>query len=135
MAVSFIGRWNRSTQRKPPTCPKSLTNFIIQYCIKYTSPWADYELLVVIGTDCIVEEVRTKYCIQKYSTFVAKMKKKHSIETGLKSNHKIVNTETKLIYSTYILLLLLYTAHIYMHSVTVVGFLFLSKCVSHRLRY
>jgi len=28
MAVSFIGGENQSTQRKPPTCPKSLTNFI-----------------------------------------------------------------------------------------------------------
>jgi len=28
MAVSFIGRGNRSTWRKPLTCRKSLTNFI-----------------------------------------------------------------------------------------------------------
>jgi hypothetical protein len=28
VAVSFIGRGNRSTRRKPPTCHKSLTNFI-----------------------------------------------------------------------------------------------------------
>jgi len=28
MAVSFIGGGNRSTRRKPPTCPKSLNNFI-----------------------------------------------------------------------------------------------------------
>jgi len=28
MAVSFIGGENRNTQRKPPTCHKSLTNFI-----------------------------------------------------------------------------------------------------------
>jgi len=26
VAVSFIGEKNRSTQRKPPTCRKSLTN-------------------------------------------------------------------------------------------------------------
>jgi hypothetical protein len=26
--VSFIGRGNRTTRRKPPTCRKSLTNFI-----------------------------------------------------------------------------------------------------------
>jgi hypothetical protein len=26
--VSFIGGGNRSTRRKPPTCRKSLTNFI-----------------------------------------------------------------------------------------------------------
>ena len=28
VAVSFIGRGNKSTQRKPLTCHKSLTNFI-----------------------------------------------------------------------------------------------------------
>jgi hypothetical protein len=28
VAVSFIGGRNRSTRRKPPTCRKSLTNFI-----------------------------------------------------------------------------------------------------------
>jgi len=28
VAVSFIGGGNQRTQRKPPTCCKSLTNFI-----------------------------------------------------------------------------------------------------------
>jgi hypothetical protein len=28
VVVSFTGEGNRSTQRKPPTCRKSLTNFI-----------------------------------------------------------------------------------------------------------
>jgi len=28
VAVSFNGGGNRSTRRKPPTCRKSLTNFI-----------------------------------------------------------------------------------------------------------
>ena len=28
VAVSLIGEGNQSTQRKPPTCRKSLTNFI-----------------------------------------------------------------------------------------------------------
>ena len=37
VAVSFIGGVNRSTRRKPLTCRKSLTNFITQCCIKYTS--------------------------------------------------------------------------------------------------
>ena len=37
------------TQRKQPTCRKSLTNFITQYCIEYTSP---SPTLVVVGTDC-----------------------------------------------------------------------------------
>jgi len=53
--VSFIGAGNQSTQRKPLICHKSLTNFITQCCIEYTSPWVGFELttLVVIGTDCI----------------------------------------------------------------------------------
>ena len=40
--------------RKPPTCYKSLTNFITYCCIEYTSPLAGFEVttLVTIGTDC-----------------------------------------------------------------------------------
>jgi hypothetical protein len=55
MMVSFIGRGNQSTGRKPLTCRKLQTNFIIQCCIKYTSPSVGFKLamLVVIGTDCI----------------------------------------------------------------------------------
>jgi sulfite reductase beta subunit-like hemoprotein len=33
VAVSFIGGGNRSTQRKPPTCCKSLTNFITMFLV------------------------------------------------------------------------------------------------------
>jgi hypothetical protein len=53
VTVSFIGGGNWSTQRKPPTCRKSLTNFITLYYIEYTSPLAQFEFitLVVIGTD------------------------------------------------------------------------------------
>jgi hypothetical protein len=49
MAVSYIGGRNR---RKPPTCRKSLTNFITYWCI---DAWTGFELttLVVIGTDCM----------------------------------------------------------------------------------
>jgi hypothetical protein len=36
VAVSFICGGNRSTWRKPPTCRRSLTNFITK-CIEYTS--------------------------------------------------------------------------------------------------
>jgi hypothetical protein len=45
--------WWRKPER-PPTCRKSLTNFITWSCIEYTSPWAGSELttLVAIGTDC-----------------------------------------------------------------------------------
>ena len=54
VTVNFIGGGNRSTLRKPPTCRKSLTNFITQCCIQYTLPWAGFKLvtLVVIGSDC-----------------------------------------------------------------------------------
>jgi len=38
VVVSLIGGGNRSTQRKPPTCRKLLTNLITQCCIEYTSP-------------------------------------------------------------------------------------------------
>ena len=53
VAVSFIGVGNQSTRRNPPTCRKSLTNFITYCCIDYTLPWTGFELitLVVIGTD------------------------------------------------------------------------------------
>jgi len=53
-SVSFIGEWSRSTRRKPPSCHKSLTNFITWCCIEYTSPRVGFELtfLVEIGTDC-----------------------------------------------------------------------------------
>jgi hypothetical protein len=42
LAVSFIGGGNKSTGRQPETCHKSLTNFITQCCIEYTSPERDY---------------------------------------------------------------------------------------------
>jgi len=53
VVVSFIGGGNRSTRRKPPTCHKSLTNYITKFCIEYTSPWMGFELttLVVINID------------------------------------------------------------------------------------
>jgi hypothetical protein len=37
VTVSVIGGGKRSTQRKPPTCRKSLTNFIT-CCIEYITP-------------------------------------------------------------------------------------------------
>jgi hypothetical protein len=51
VAISFIGGGNRRNQRKPPTCRKSLINFII--IMLYTSPWSRFELTtwVVIDTD------------------------------------------------------------------------------------
>ena len=43
VAVGFISGGNRSTQRRPSTCRKSLTNFIAWYCIEYISPWTGFE--------------------------------------------------------------------------------------------
>ena len=62
--ASFTGRGNQNTRRKPPTCRKSLTKFITQLCIGYTSPSAGFELttLVVIGIDC------TGSCKSNYHT-------------------------------------------------------------------
>ena len=67
--VIFLGGGNRSTQRKPLTHHKSLTNFITKCCIEYTSPWAVFELtmLVVIGTDCIGS------CKSNYHTITSTM--------------------------------------------------------------
>ena len=64
MAVSISGGWNRSTRRKWLTCRKSLTNFITECCIEYTSPWNGFKLttLVVIFTDC------TDNCKSNYHT-------------------------------------------------------------------
>ena len=46
--------WWKKSEKKTPTCRKSLTNFITKCCIGYTSPWTGFDLtiLVVIGTDC-----------------------------------------------------------------------------------
>jgi hypothetical protein len=54
VAVSFIGEWYRSTQRKPQICRKSLTNFITKGCDRVHLALAGFELtmLVVIGTAC-----------------------------------------------------------------------------------
>jgi len=38
VAVSCIGERTRSTRRKPPTCRKSLSNFITWCSVEYTSP-------------------------------------------------------------------------------------------------
>jgi len=47
VAVTFIDGWHRSTQRKPPTCSKSPTNFITYCCIEYASPWKRFELEII----------------------------------------------------------------------------------------
>jgi hypothetical protein len=58
---------NQSTQKKPPTCRKSLTNFITLCFIEYTSPLTGFGLttLVVMGTDY------TASCKSNYHTITA----------------------------------------------------------------
>ena len=53
--VLLVPGRNRSTRGIPPTCRKSLTNFITWRYIEYTSTWTGFETttLVVIGTYCI----------------------------------------------------------------------------------
>jgi len=48
LAISFIkgGIW--STQRKPHSCRKSLAIFITYCCIEYTSPWPEFELIIIV---------------------------------------------------------------------------------------
>ena len=56
MAVSFIVGRNWSTRRKPPTCCKSLTNFITSSFINWVHlamSRLNLTTLVVICTDCI----------------------------------------------------------------------------------
>jgi hypothetical protein len=75
----FIGRGNRSTRGNPPTCRKSLTNFITFCCIEYTSPWSWFELknLVGIGADY------TGSCKSNYHTITT------TTTSNIKSNHRI----------------------------------------------
>jgi hypothetical protein len=49
----FIDDW--STQKKPLTCPNSMRNVTMQYCIEYSSPSVGFKLttLVVMVTYCI----------------------------------------------------------------------------------
>ena len=43
------GKWSICrNSKKPHTCRKSPTNFITQFCIKHTSPWARFELTTTI---------------------------------------------------------------------------------------
>ena len=53
VAVSFIDGGNQRTRSKPPTCRKSLRNFITCY-IEYTWLCVGFEVtyFMVIGTDC-----------------------------------------------------------------------------------
>ena len=67
-----------STLRKPPTCRKSLTNFITECCIEYTSPWTRFELttLKVIGTDC-TDSCKSNYHDTTMNTWKKNVHVKH----------------------------------------------------------
>jgi len=89
VVVSFIGGGNRSTRRKPPTCHKSLTNFIWECCIGYISPWTWFELttLVAIGTDFICS------CKSNYHTITTTSSCLNSITTRqIESSSDVVYT-------------------------------------------
>jgi hypothetical protein len=61
----------RNTQRKPPTCHKSQTNFIAQSCIEYTSPWR--ESIFSDDTDAISYDCghgAPPFLVQLYQVFV-----------------------------------------------------------------
>jgi len=66
VAVSFIGRGNRGTRRKPPTCSVQVTDKLY-HILLYASPWSRFELTtsVVIDTDCIGS------CKSNYHTITA----------------------------------------------------------------
>ena len=76
---SFIGGEYHSTRRKPPTCRKSMTNFITWRCIEYTSRWKGFELthLVVIDTDCTGSCKSNYHTIMTTTAHVCKLISKH----------------------------------------------------------
>jgi hypothetical protein len=65
--------------RNPPTCRKSMTNYITKCCIEYTSPCAGFELTtsVVIGTVC------TGSCKSNYHTITTTTVPNMNIFIGL----------------------------------------------------
>ena len=65
----FIGGGKRSTQGKPRTCRKSLTNCITECCIEYIWPWTWFELttFVVIGTNSCKSNYHTTMITTKLS--------------------------------------------------------------------
>jgi len=91
VTVSFIGEGNRSTQRKQPTCRKSLTNFITYCGGEYISPWAGFELttLVVIDTDCICS-CKSSYHTTRTTTMTAPTMSKQHTFTILGKNREYV---------------------------------------------
>jgi hypothetical protein len=59
VAISFIGKGNRSTRRKPLTCHKSLTNFITGDSIAYFGRGRR-------GRDCMIVGFTTTFTIDAY---------------------------------------------------------------------
>jgi len=57
MVFNSAGGGNQITWRKQPTCRKSLTNVITQCCIEYTSPWAEFELTILLNLQVLLEQV------------------------------------------------------------------------------
>jgi hypothetical protein len=83
--VSFIGGGNRSTQRKPPTCLKSLTNLITLYCTEYT--WSPeqkrnfgYILIRIVG---VLAPINFKILFWLWAYLIQRLLKKHIVYTQL----------------------------------------------------
>jgi hypothetical protein len=56
LATNFSDGVNKITRRKPPTCHKSLTNFIAKCCIEYTLLWCLSPLSTIFQSILLVEE-------------------------------------------------------------------------------
>jgi hypothetical protein len=79
VAVSFIGGGNRG---KPPTCRKSLPNFITPSMLhRVHLAWAGFTLttLVVICTDCIGATSKVITFYSKFDIYGSFNRKKHSV--------------------------------------------------------
>ena len=65
MVISFISGENQSTERRPSTYHKSMTNFITQSCIKYTQINDKlYHTKVVSSTHKSMTNFITQSCIK-----------------------------------------------------------------------
>ena len=94
VAVSFIGGGNQNTQRKPPTCRKSLTNTItckyIQFCKFYVFL---YNVFIFQKQSCMALRnlvARTR----EYCDPILELGAEHLINNAL-TNHKICDDEAK----------------------------------------
>ena len=102
VAVSFIAGGNRCTRRNPPTCRKSLTNFIT-YCYigKLRLSGNRPHSIMVVGTGCIGSykpnyhtTTKASYYIWMFCQLTTRYSAKHLI--WLKYNKCFVNLQNVL---------------------------------------